>query len=117
MVEILCAALTGAAMLSQVRSWNLDMAASNRVGHAFIAIDVGQMMPLEQFAVRMSALAEELHHAKRAQGIERIFLPGEMEWAKRKEACERGWLSVPYAMEDSLNKLAAMYSIKLDWLA
>lgn len=103
-------------MLSQVHSWNLDMAQPNRVGHAFIAIDIGQMMPLKQFAARMTALAEELRSAKRAKGVEQIFLPGEMEWAKREEARARGWLSVSEAMEDSLNKLAAMCGLKLDWL-
>ena len=116
MVEILSAVLTGANMLSQVHSWNLDMAQPNRVGHAFIAIDIGQMMPLKQFAARMTALAEELRSAKRAKGVEQIFLPGEMEWAKRQEARARGWLSVSEAMEDSLNKLAAMCGLKLDWL-
>lgn len=44
MVEILASVLTGAGLLSQVVSWNLDLEAKNNVGHAFIAVDLAQML-------------------------------------------------------------------------
>lgn len=54
MVEILASVLTGAGLLSQVVSWNLDLEAKNNVGHAFIAVDLAQMLPMDEFEVRMS---------------------------------------------------------------
>lgn len=116
MVEILSAVITGAGMLSQVRSWNLDPAVPNNAGHAFIAIDVGQMMPMELFEARMRSLSEELHSAKKAAGTDRIYMPGEMEWEKREQALANGYIDVPAPMADSLKKLSGLNGLPLAWL-
>lgn len=115
MVEILSAVLTGAGMLSQVRSWNLDLASPNNVGHCFIAIDVGQMMDMEEFESRMAALSEELHGAKRAAGTQRILLPGEMEWEKRERALAENAVELSDAAAESLEKLAGECGLELNW--
>lgn len=116
MVEIFAAVLTGAGVLSQVKSWNLDPAAPNNAGHAFIAVDVGKMMPMQDFEARMAALAQELRSARKAQGTERIYLPGEMEWEKRRKAERDGFIEVPDNMADALNKLSQQNGIPLEWL-
>lgn len=116
MVEILSAVMTGAGMLSQVKSWNLDPATPNNAGHAFIAVDVSKMMPMEEFEARMQALADELHSAKKAANVERIYLPGEMDWDKYEAAEKRGWIEIPDAMADSLEKLSQMNGIAIQWL-
>ena len=60
MVEILASVLTGAGRLSQVVSWNLDLEAKNNVGHAFIAVDLAQMLPMDEFEARMEQTVQEL---------------------------------------------------------
>lgn len=117
MVEILTAVMTGAGMLSQVKSWNLDPATPNHAGHAFIALDVRKMMPMNQFVARMQALADELHAAKKAAGAERIYLPGEMDWDRYEAAEKRGWIEVPDAMADSLERLSERNGIAIPWLS
>lgn len=116
MVEILSAVLTGAGVLSQVRSWNLDLATPNDVGHAFIAIDVAQMLPKERFEDEMAALCAELCSAKKAAGTRQIFMPGQMEWEKRDKAYRDGFLSVPDAMAANLTNLSKMTDVSLTWL-
>ena len=115
MVEILSAVLTGAGMLSQVKSWNLDMATPNNVGHAFIAIDVGQMMDKAEFESRMDALCSELHAAKRAAGTNQIFMPGEMEWAKYDKAVAANAIELSDAMVANMEKLAEQFHLELNW--
>lgn len=115
MVEILSAVLTGAGMLSQVKSWNLDLAAPNNVGHALIAIDVTQMMDKTEFESRMEELCHELHSAKRAVGIQQIFMPGEMEWAKREKALAENTIELSDVMVENMEKLAKQFQLKLNW--
>lgn len=90
LVEILSAAMTGAAMLSQVRCWLDEKPQPANEGHAFIAINVGAMMPIEQFKARMDGLIREIKDSPKAKGSDRIYLPGEMEWERREAALQHG---------------------------
>jgi ureidoglycolate dehydrogenase (NAD+) len=95
MVEILTAVLTGAAVLSGVSSWVLDSPDPTNEGHAFIAIDIGQMMPLAEFKGRMDGMIREIKAAPLAKGAEHIYLPGEIELAKRDVAVVEGIVLPP----------------------
>ena len=89
LVELLTATLSGAAMMSGVHSWVADTDEPSNQGHAFIAIDVGAMMPLDQFHARMATMCKEIKGASTAKGGT-IFLPGEIEWNKREQALAEG---------------------------
>lgn len=106
LVEILASVITGAGILSEIASWNLDLSSFNNAGHAFIAIDVSQMLPMENFTARINRMAEELKNGPKAKGAERIFLPGEMEWDKREKALASGELELTDAMAASLKDLS-----------
>ena len=114
LVEILAAVMTGAGMLSQMTSWNLDLASTNNAGHAFIAIDVKKMMPYDEFIERMTKMTAELKSAKLAKGATKIFLPGEMEWDNKERNEKNGYLEVTDAMAASYEKLSAMTGVKID---
>ena len=106
LVEVLTAGLTGAAITRQVKSWVLDVPEPTNEGHAFIAIDVAAMLPLELFKARIDGLIQEIHAAPKASGSERIYLPGEMEWERRELALSQGML-LPEYVQESLRGLAA----------
>jgi ureidoglycolate dehydrogenase (NAD+) len=105
LVEILSAVLTGAAIMSQVKSWVLDIPDPTDEGYAFMAIDVGQMMPLEEFKARMDGMIREIRNAPKAKGADRIYLPGEMEWERRDAALAYG-IPLPPDVVASLRGLA-----------
>jgi len=115
MVEILSAVITGSGLLHDIPSWNLELSAPNNAGHAMIAIDVRQMLPLESFQNRMEQMALELKNAPRAIHADRILLPGEMEWEKRDAALQRGSLELTDAMVQNFEKLSDMTQISLKW--
>ena len=117
MVEILASVLTGAGLLSQVVSWNLDLEAKNNVGHAFIAVDLAQMLPMDEFEVRMEQMVKELESAPLAKNAQKIFVPGEMEWTKREKALAENRLELAENMEENLEKAAALTKTSLHWLA
>ena len=113
LVEILASVMTGAGILSEVTSWNLDLKSTNNAGHAFIAIDISKMMPKETFSARMEQMANELKRSKLAKNATKIFLPGEMEWEKRELAEKSGYLEVTDAMAESYIKLSELTGEKI----
>ena len=117
MVEILASVLTGAGLLSQVVSWNLDLEAKNNVGHAFIAVNLAQMLPMDEFEARMEQMVKELESAPLAKNAQKIFVPGEMEWAKREKALAENRLELADNMAENLEKAAALTKTSLHWLA
>ena len=90
LVEVLGGVLTGAALLSGVVSWAANSRDKVNQGHAFIALDIGAMMPVAEFKERMDRVVRELRAAPKAAGAERVFVPGEMEWERREAALTEG---------------------------
>ena len=91
-------------MLSQVKSWVVDSPDPTNEGHAFIVIDVGSIMPIQEFKDRIDWLIREIKGAPKAKGSERIYLPGEMEWERRDKALKEG-MQLP---EDVIASLAGL---------
>lgn len=114
MVEVLTSVVSMGAMLSAIRSWNLDLATKNAASHAFIAIDASQMISREVLEARMQAMVDELHAAPLAAGKTQVFVPGDMEWMKREKALAEG-LVLTDAMTDTLGKLSAMTGVSINW--
>ncbi len=105
LIETLAAVMTGAAMLSAVQSWILDVPAPSNQGHAFIAIDPDPIQPIQVFKERVDAMIQEIKSSPRSPGAERIYLPGEMEWERRDEALREGMV-LPDDVVASLRGLA-----------
>jgi ureidoglycolate dehydrogenase (NAD+) len=105
LVETLSAVLTGAAMLSAVQCWVLDLPDPPNQGHAFIAINPDPIQPIQEFKARVDAMIQEIRSAPKHPRAERIYLPGEMEWEQRDKALREG-LVLPSDVMTSLKGLA-----------
>ena len=105
-VELLTSVLTGAGILSEVASWNLELSSVNNAGHAFIAIDISKMMPMDMFIQRIWQMADELKKGPKAKKADKIYLPGEMEWERREQVLASGEMELTDAMVDSLRQLS-----------
>jgi LDH2 family malate/lactate/ureidoglycolate dehydrogenase len=78
LIESLAGILPGGMFTRQVGAWmSSDPALPTHHGAAFIAIDAGLALPPGDFAKRVDALIDEVHTAPKADGAERIFVPGE----------------------------------------
>ncbi len=117
MIESLAGVLAGGGMRWDVVSWiDGDPSLATQHGAAFLAFDVNQMMPRETFESRVQTLIAEIRKTPKAKGCERIFLPGEIEWHKRREALAKG-LTLPEDVLVSLRGLADDLDLKADWLS
>ncbi|MBU3666533.1 MAG: Ldh family oxidoreductase [Chthoniobacterales bacterium] len=113
MIEILCATLTGADMLSGVKLWLEKHPGPLNQGHAFIAINISKFMPLKRFKERMDRMIREIKSAPKAKGSKRIYLPGEIEWDNRERALRQGMI-LPEHVIERLAGLAADFGLELD---
>ena len=117
LIEGLSALATGAAATTQVGSWMFsDPAVATNHGAAFLALDVTVMAGgAEAFARRVQALIDEIHAAPTADGVERLLLPGEREWANRRCAMSEG-IAIPADVAAVLAPLAAEIGLTPEWL-
>lgn len=90
MVELLAGVLSGAGFTHQVHSFVAEPAIPSEVGHFFLVLDPRAFMPLEEFKSRVDGLVREIKQTSRVAGVERILLPGEMEWEREAEARAKG---------------------------
>ncbi|HKS37657.1 MAG TPA: Ldh family oxidoreductase [Verrucomicrobiae bacterium] len=112
MIETLSAVLTGAAMTWQVSSWTFfDPSKPTGHGAAFIATNIEAFMPIAKFKERVDHLIREIHASEKAEGAERIYLPGEIEFERREKALVEG-IELPEDVVASLRGLAE--DLKLD---
>jgi ureidoglycolate dehydrogenase (NAD+) len=105
MIEILCGVLTGSGVTRQVGVWVEEFDKPANQGHSFIAIDIGVFMPIQQFKDRMDRLIREIKSSPKVDGVDQIYLPGEIEWLKREKALREG-IQLPDDVVASLAGLA-----------
>jgi LDH2 family malate/lactate/ureidoglycolate dehydrogenase len=60
----------------------------------------------------MESLVDEIHAAPKADGVERLYVPGEMEWARHERAMKDG-IQLPPDVIASLQEAAKMTGLNL----
>lgn len=107
MVECLAGVLSGAAVTKEVKAWNEEPGKSGNTGHFFLAVDIEDIMPSEDFKARMVELVEEMLAAPRAENAGRILYPGQLELEREREARAVGAVELEDSCVESLERTAA----------
>jgi LDH2 family malate/lactate/ureidoglycolate dehydrogenase len=104
-LEIVCGVLTGAGFgLAHAHERISSFATPPDLGHLFMAVDIKRLLPLPLFNVRVATLIQQLSASELAEGAERIFLPGELEFRRRETRLQDG---IPLT-EDAITTLQAV---------
>jgi LDH2 family malate/lactate/ureidoglycolate dehydrogenase len=112
LIESLAGALSGAAMTWQVGNWMWDDGTKpTEHGAAFVAIDTQLISPGGKFAERIDTLIDEVHAAPRADGVERLYVPGEMEWERYAQSRQNG-IPLPPDVVASLREAAELSGVE-----
>lgn len=96
-IEILCALLTGA-------DYGPHLNDGKGVGHFFVAVDVSRFASLAEFQERLAVLVDEIHACERAPGVERLYVPGEMEMETEMRRTREG-IPLPQDVVSDLTEL------------
>jgi len=83
-MDVLCAVLSGADFGVHI-GYQRDPSRHENAGHFFMALQIERFVALEEFKARVDQMVSEIHASKRAPGVERLYLPGEIEWELRKQ--------------------------------
>ncbi len=59
-------------------------------GASFVVLDVSRFLPLPEFRARVDRLIDDVHASALAPGIDRIYVPGEIEAQRRVERLRDG---------------------------
>lgn len=88
MVECMSGIMSGAALTHDINSWNEIPGHIGNTGHMFMAMDISKMMELSDYVASVEAMIEQFKNAKKAEGVNEIFYPGELEQRRAAAAGE-----------------------------
>lgn len=90
-VDLLCGVLTGSNYGAHFPGFLADnMSQPTDLGSVFAALNVESFMDLREFRAGMDKAIREIKTSERADGVERIFIPGEIEFETKAERLAQG---------------------------
>jgi LDH2 family malate/lactate/ureidoglycolate dehydrogenase len=90
MIGLLSTMLSGAAFGSEVTNMYEDLERIQNIGHLFGVLPIACFEPLEIYKTRVDKAIREIRSVPRAQGVERIYLPGEHEQILAEDRARSG---------------------------
>ncbi|KAF3053335.1 hypothetical protein E8E11_011157 [Didymella keratinophila] len=110
MMDVFSGVLSGSAFAGHVTG-PYDPSKPSDVGHFLVAIKPDLFMSLDEFRERMQYLYERVVGAEKADGVDRIYFPGELEQLQQQER-EKIGIPLVQAEVDALNAEADRVSVK-----
>ncbi|HTB12060.1 MAG TPA: Ldh family oxidoreductase [Bryobacteraceae bacterium] len=104
MVEVLCAVLSGGAMMTGVGGLRVKHRPM-RVSHFFLAIDAGRFLPMDEFQARMQQMRDTVKGSRPAAGFSEVLIAGDPEW-RSEEQRRRDGIPVSRGIWQQLTQLA-----------
>jgi LDH2 family malate/lactate/ureidoglycolate dehydrogenase len=89
-IGVLAGVLNGAAFGRGVVDFNKDFTTRNNSGHMILAMRVDNFQPAQEFKAEMDRVIREIRESERMEGVDRIWLPGEMEYYTQHERLKNG---------------------------
>ena len=97
-IDLLCGVLTGSSYGSHFPGFLADnLKEPTDVGSVFAAINVESFMDLPEFKASMDKALREMKNSERAEGVKRIYIPGEIELETKADRLKNG-IPIPEAV-------------------
>ena len=115
MMDVLSGPLRGAVM--SVRTGGFDLSGDPKppnAGHFFLALDVAQFTDLEAFKDETDESIRQIRASKPQRGVERVYLPGEIEWNHKLERAKSG-IPLHPAHSGALEEMASELGVGVPW--
>ena len=110
-IDLICGLLSGSKYGRDLLTFHKPVGPTG-VGAMLMAVDIGRFMPLTRFETLLSEYATAIRNSKKAPGVERIFLPGEIE-ADRANASKSRGIEVDSQIAEKINQLLAEKNLSL----
>jgi len=102
-IDILAGVLSGSQYGPKIKTFHQPLGPTG-IGVLTMAIDIERFMPLGQFKQLMDSYIASIRKSKKAKGVTRIYLPGEIEFEKKKKSLAEG-IELNESVVGNLNQL------------
>ena len=110
MVDILSGVVPGANFGADLPLMYDPDGAPQRLGHFFLALNIGALTPMDEYMERMTAREAQTRDSKPRPGFDSVCMPGDVEHSKTLAAIEGG-LPVPNGVLEELKETARRYGV------
>jgi len=110
-IDLICGLLSGSKYGRALLTFHKPIGPTG-VGAMLMAVDIGRFMPLAHFETLLKEYAATIRNSKKAPGVARIFLPGEIE-ADRANASKSKGIDVDSEIVEKINQLLAEKNLAL----
>lgn len=114
MVEILAGVITGAGISHEIASMFKNFERPANIGHLLIAIDISNIMPMQDYYARISKLIGFVKESKLMEGFDEIHIPGESRWRNMEQQRKEG-IRLDSKTVDSLTALSSSLGLPTPW--
>ena len=111
LIDILTGVLSGGGFSTHVRTLYQQIDAPSQVAHLCAALRIDGFMALKEFLQRMEEIIQLMHSCPSAPGVERIFVPGEIEHETEQRRKAEG-IPLNAQLRDELKVLGAELGVK-----
>lgn len=111
MIDVLAGLLSGSQWGPHVKTYH-QLAGPTGIGVFLMALDIERFMPLHQFEGLVQSYSKSIKGSKRAKGVSRIYLPGEIE-SEKEEMSAREGIEINAETVKNLNQLLEKYGSSL----
>ncbi|WP_040982091.1 Ldh family oxidoreductase [Oceanobacillus jeddahense] len=109
-VEILSSIFTGAAYGPHVGSLLRDLDRPQGVGHFFLVMQADLFQTIDKFFARIEKMIKEIKQISLAEGFDKIYLPGEMEFLNKENNQIKG-ITLTSKISEELNIIGGRLGI------
>lgn len=111
LIDILTGVLSGGGFSTRVRTLYQELERPSQVAHTCAALRIDAFTPLPEFHRRMEEIIGLMRSCPPAAGVERIFVPGEIEQETERRRRVEG-IPINPALQSELRGLAAELNVK-----
>ncbi len=110
-IDLIAGLLSGSKYGREVLTFHKPLGPTG-VGVMTMALDIGSFMALDQFTRLVSDHADSIRGSRKAEGVERIYLPGEIEFEREEISRSKG-VELDHPAIQSLNQLLDKFNIRM----
>lgn len=111
MVDVFSALLSGAMFGTHTGELRADPEKGQDVGFFFGAIDIASFQDVNSFKDKVDQMIDELKSSRKAEDVQEIYMPGELEFLKKEKHVKTGFKIGPGVYRD-LIQIKNQYALK-----
>ncbi len=110
-IDLVCGLLSGSKYGRELLTFHKPIGPTG-VGAMVMALDISRFMPREQFEDLLAAHIQSIRNSKKAPGVDRIYVPGEIE-AEKAEVGQRQGIEVDDQIVSKINRLLEKHNLTI----